>query len=158
MLEVEEAMFFISNAFREARRIVENVDRVFDPSAQERAFGALGQPGDATRIEHLATRAVDIYDGLLDWAAQLRATPVSDEFIRAVDISSRFVDGPIRQFRDFVARTVIEFDRIPSLLNADTTEPVRIELEWVLEIDEGLEAEFDDELTRLERVFGLDRI
>jgi hypothetical protein len=152
-LEGPEAIEFVSKAFPEARMMTDNFNRVFDPAAQERAFGAPGEPGDEAQIEHLASRVIDVYEGLLDWAAALRNRPVEDEFERVVDLASRFVDQPIQEFRDFVGRTVAEFDRLPSLLRQETPEPVRIELKLVLTIEEGLEAELDAELQRLEEMY-----
>jgi hypothetical protein len=43
-------------------------------------------------------------------------------------------------------------DRVPSLLRAD--EPVTITLKLTIDIEEGLEEEFENELTRLEEMFA----
>jgi hypothetical protein len=152
-IEGLEAMGFMSRAFRESRALVANVDRIFDPSVLERAFGAPGEPGDAERIEHVAKRVIDVYSGLLDWAARLRATPVDDEFEHAVELGTRFVDLPIEQFREFVARTVAEMDRLPALLREEREEPLNITLTLKLDIEEGLQDELAREIQRLEEMW-----
>jgi hypothetical protein len=148
-----DAMAFLTAAFGEAGVLVGNVNRVLDTAAQERAFGPPGESGDAVQIEHLAERLIDVYESLIDWAARLRGTQVDDEFERALELASRFVDLPIQQFRDFVNRVVAEMDRVPALLR--TNEPVRLSLTLVVSIEEGLEAELQDELERLAGIYGL---
>lgn len=146
-----DATDFLSHAFREAREMVgNNFARVFSVEAQEKAFGA----GDADRIEHLATRVIDIYESLLDWPARVRGTPMEDEFTHARELSSRFVDLPIEQFRDFVSRTVEELDLLPSRLREATSETtINLTLTLTLEIEDGLEHELDAELKRLEALY-----
>jgi hypothetical protein len=152
-LTAPDAMAFLTAAFGEAGVLVGNVNRVLDPAAQDRAFGPPGESGDPVPIEHLAERLIDVYESLIDWAARLRGTQVEDEFERAAELASRFVDLPIQQFRDFVNRVVAEMDRVPALLRAD--EPVRLSLTLVVSIEEGLEAELQDELERLAGIYGL---
>jgi hypothetical protein len=152
-LTEHDAMAFLTAAFGEAGVLVGNVNRVLDKAAQERAFGPLGEPGDAAQIEHLAERLIDVYESLIDWAARLRGTRADDEFERAIELASRFVDLPIQQFREFVERVVTEMDRLPALLRAD--EPVRLTLTLEVSIEEGVEEELHDELERLEGTYGL---
>ena len=92
---------------------------------------------------------------MIEWAAQLRGAPVEEEFRRTVELVSRFVDRPIEQFRDFVGRMVAEMDKLPSLLREESPEPLAIHLILTIEIEEGLEAEFETELRRLEDLFGV---
>jgi hypothetical protein len=149
-----DAMAFLGAAFGEARVLVGNVNRVLDGAAQERAFGPLGEPGDAVQIEHLGARLIDVYESLLDWAARLRGAAVDEDFEHAIELASRFVDLPIHQFRDFVDRVVATTDEIPALLRAD--KPVRLTLTLEVSIEEGLEAELHGELDRLRSLYGLD--
>jgi hypothetical protein len=148
-----DAVAFLSAAFGEARVLVDNLNRVLDKAAQERAFGPLGEPGDAVRIEHLGERLIDVYESLIDWAARLRGTPVDDEFERATELAGRFVDRPIQQFRDFVDRVMTEMDRLPALLRA--AEPARLTLTLEVSIEEGLVEEFNAEQERLAGMYGL---
>jgi hypothetical protein len=151
-LDGAESIRFILGSFPEVRMLTDNVNRVLDAAAQEQAFGAPGDPGDPAQIEHLASRLISVYDGLLNWAARLRSTPVEEVFERMVELTSRFVDGPIRQFRDFVTRVVAECDRLPSLLRTETPEPIVLTLTLKLEIEDGLEQELHAELRRLEQL------
>lgn len=150
MIQSAEAAAFLSSEFRSVMALVGNVERVLDPVAQERAFGASGEPGDPERIEHLARRLIDIYGGLLDWATRVRGARLPDEFKRVGEIAASFVDQPIGQFREFVDHTVSETDRLPALLRAANEspegEPVTITLALVLTIDEDLQYDFNEEL------------
>ena len=144
-----EAAELLSGAFRSAQALAANVGRVLDPRSQELAFGAPGEPGDPARIEHLAQRLIDIYEGFLDWAARLRGAAVPERLERAVEVASSFVDGPTQQFREYIDRTVAEFDRVPALLREERPEPVEITLALVLDVDQALTDEFERELDRV---------
>lgn len=148
-----EAMARLSSGFGESRVLLDNFNRVFDQAAQVRAFGVPGEPGDPVQIEHLGSRLIDVYEGLLDWAARTRGALVDDEFKRAVELSSRFVDLPIEQFRDFVDHVVTETDRIPAILRAESEKPVALDFTITLSIEDGLEEELAIELRRLEEIY-----
>jgi hypothetical protein len=145
---------FLGSAFGEARVLMDNFNRVFDQAAQERAFGAPGEPGDPVEIDHLASRMIDVYEGLIDWGARVRATPVDRNFDQVVDLSSRFVDQPIQQFRDFVDLVVAETDQLPAALSTDSPEPVKLTLTITLSIEDGLQDKLDAELRRLEAMYS----
>lgn len=148
----EDAIAFLSSAFGESLLLMDNFNRVFEQAAHERAFGAPGEPGDPVQIEHLGTRLIDVYGDLLDWAARVRATPVDEEFKRALDISSRFVDQPIEQFREFVDQVVTEMDRVPAMIQAETPELIRLDFNITLSIEDGLEEQLAEELRRLDEL------
>jgi hypothetical protein len=148
-----EATDYLASAFAESRVLTDNFNRVFDQTAQERAFGVLGEPGDPAEIDHLASRMIDVYEGMLDWAARVRSTSTDEQFHRAVELSSRFVDQPIQQFRDFVDLVVGETDQLPAALRAETPEPITLTLTLTLSIEDGLEDQLHTELKRLETMY-----
>jgi hypothetical protein len=152
-LVASDASSLLQSAFRESIELMENFNRLFDPAAHERAFGQPGQPGDAARLEHLASRIIDVYEALLDWGSRVRQAPLAEEFTRAAELASRFVDRPIQQFRDFVDEVVAEVDRLPAALRAESSEPVKVAVTLTLSIDDGLEQELADELRRLEEAY-----
>jgi TIR domain len=149
MLDGAEATTFLSDAFRQVRGLLANFNRLMDPKSQELAFGPLGQAGDPAAIRHLAERVVDVYEGMLDWAARLRATAVAHRFRRALDLSSAVVSQPLRQFREFVAHAVSEIDRVQSLPDGEVEEPMTVVLTLTLSIEDGLADELGRELDRL---------
>jgi TIR domain len=149
LLDVSETSKFLAGAFQHVRAVLANFNRIMDPKAQERAFGPLGTPGDAERIRHLAERVIAIYNDLLDWAARLRSAAVDHRFQRVVELVSASIEGPLRQFREFVDEVVAEIDRLPALLREETTEPRRIVLTLTLSMDEEVEKELSYELERL---------
>ena len=149
VLDGAEATTFLSGAYRQVRGLLANFNRLMDPKSQELAFGPLGQAGDPARIRHLAERVVDVYEGMLDWAARLRSTPVADRFQRALDLSSAVVSQPLRQFREFVDHAVAEIDRVQGLLDEEVEEPITVVLTLTLSIADGLAEELQRELDRL---------
>jgi len=146
-----EAVEMLSAVFGRAGALTSNVARILAPQATEAAFGAPGQPGDPERIEHLTRRLVDVYAGLLDWAADLRGALVSDRYRRSFEIASHVVDMPLRQIRAFVEATVTEIDGIPAWRRKPDREPRQIELTLVLTVDEALISELNAEIARSRR-------
>jgi hypothetical protein len=150
MLDEHEAIRLLREAFHKGGSLGGNVERVLEPRAQELAFGALGEPSDPERIDHLAERLIDIYEAFLDWGASLRGTAVPDECERAFALASSFLDGPIRQMREFVDRVVGEVDLVPARLREG--DPIRMTLTLTISIDEAVTSSLHDEMRRLEEL------
>lgn len=147
-LDEGETHEMMSSVFAEMRPVIGNVERLLSEESQLRCFGAPGEPGDQEQIQHLAERLIDVYRELLDWSARVRGAAVPERYERLFEIASKYVDGPIRQFREFVDRVVAEMDRVPAALRDET--PFTIALTLTLELDDGVEDEFSRELARLE--------
>jgi hypothetical protein len=143
----------LQEAFREAEGFGTRVERLLDPTAQERAFGAPGEPGDTERIKHLGRRLVDVYESMLDWAADLRTVHVPEEFRHAFELAARMIDQPLKEFRDFIDRLVSVMDGLAAQLAEPDTEPIEIELELRLSIDECVAGAFHTELERLQEIY-----
>jgi hypothetical protein len=151
-LDDQQARDLIDGAFHTRRLLGSNVEKVLAPEAQELAFGPPGDPGDPTRIEHLAQRLIDIYEAFLDWSARLRGANVPDRFEQAVQLLSSYSDGPIEQFRAFVDDHVAQIDRLPAFLSEATEdEPVRIVSTLTLSVDDEAVAKLRRELKKLNR-------
>lgn len=136
----------------EAPIVVGNVERLLSPESNELAFGAPGTPGDSDQIKHLAKRVIDVYGELLDWSSRVRGARVPDPFEHVFTTASRFVDLPIRQFREFVDEVVREADAIPAALrNDEPDEPISLILTLTLSVDEAVEEEFAQEIDVLSR-------
>lgn len=146
-----QAMAFIEGAFKEIETVTGNVNRVFDPQLQVRAFGPPGVEGDPAQIERMGQRVIEIYEGFLDWAARIRGTPTSDRFRRLFKIVALFVDKPIQQTRDFIDQCVAEIGGLPDRLAKTDERPIHITLELVLDVDRHIQSEFNRELRRLKR-------
>lgn len=101
-LSDEDAVAYVSDATSRAGAIVSNTTRILDERVQRSAFGPPGEPGDPERIEHLASRLIDVYDAMLDWSADVRATRVSDHLTHLFDLLADLLTLPIEQYRDFV--------------------------------------------------------
>ncbi len=153
-LKDRDAIGHITNATGVARGILDNFNRVLDLDAQEAAFGAPGEPGNPEKIEHLATRLVDVYEELLDWARNLRGISVSNNFSNLFELTAHLADGPARQIRDFVDDFVAQAERLPDLLNRDDDEPIHINMILKLEIDDGLQTAIGREFDRVEKILS----
>jgi TIR domain-containing protein len=128
-----------------AKRLVSNVNRLLSSTATEGAFGAPGEPGDADGIRHLAAAVVDVYAGLLRWAAEVRAAVVPDEAIPIYDALPKLVREPLLRFHAFVDQ--FESDARPALdrirAGDKPDQPIEIILTLTLAIDDEASAELN---------------
>lgn len=149
----EEIVSRLSTAFGRLGSIIEPMTRVF--GGQEAAFGAPGEPGDPVRIEHLAQWILRAYEDMLDWAAELRAMGVPEEFEGAVELVARAADRPLSQFREFVEEVVSQSSGIPEHLAKSQEErerePLIIEPTLVVSLDSDLT---DEAIRQLERALS----
>ncbi len=149
-LDFHDANSVLGDAFRRVGGTIETIEQVFGPAAQERAFGAPGEPGDVPAIRHLAIRVLSVYEELLDSAAQIRLVDPPDLLRRTFGIAARYMDAPIDQFRNFMTKAVTEAERLPERA-ADVVEPRTITLDLVLDIDAATQHELDAEMKRVGR-------
>ena len=143
-----EAARFLKNSMNDMQALVSAVMKVLDQRFLEMAFGASGSPGDPGRIEHLASRLVSIYEALMDSAAAIRGTGVSEEVERMLELGVKLADKPLVQFRAFIDRLVAETDRLPELLAEDDPSPIRIEITLTLSIDDQALRAYEAEIER----------
>lgn len=132
---------FLSRETAELSRFMETLDRVFDPGILEQAFGPPGQPGDSRRIVHVARGVIQVYESMMDWAAELRSASLSSDYHEILELTARMADGPVRQTRDFIQRSADQIARIPLLIEeakskgATTESPMEVELVLHVELD-----------------------
>jgi HNH endonuclease len=142
-----EARDRLLHVFERPRKTLEAVSRQMAPEAQERAFGKPGEAGDPQLITDFAAGLVAFYRDLLDWSAQLRGSGVPQRFRAVYDLTSEFVDPPIRQFREYVARVVAELDRLPTALREG--QPIDLALILKLSVDPEFQERARIELDRI---------
>jgi hypothetical protein len=147
-LDLQETTQYLSHAFGDLAAVWKPMGRLFEPSTQEQAFGAPGEPGDAARIEHFAQWIVDMYEQTLDWGLAMRRLDVPDPLKKAVDLAAQAANQPASDVKRFINRAIEETDRIPTALATPDPLPVKIELALVLTVDDQLLADFDRELKR----------
>ncbi|MDQ1250298.1 MAG: hypothetical protein QG597_4677, partial [Actinomycetota bacterium] len=135
-LDNNEAISLMHHALDDLKVCGPNLEKVLDPVAQERAFGAPGEPGNPALIEHIAARLVSIYDDMLDIAAMLRGTTVPSETAQLMEVTARLTDMPLQQIRDAVDQLVAEIDLIPDKLARG--EKIVIELTVAISIDDNV--------------------
>jgi hypothetical protein len=129
---------------------METVEQVFVPAAQERAFGASGESGDAAAIRHLAHRVLSVYEEILDVTSEVRSVDPPDLLKRMFQIAPRYMDAPIAQFRRFFATAIDEIERLPEQAS-EVAEPRTIMLDLVLSTDTAVQRELEIETKRVKR-------
>ena len=146
---------FLSRELGWMRHQVSAIDRVFDPDVLEKAFGARGVAGDAGRIRQVASGVIQIYDSMMEWAAELRNTSAPDEYDDVVEQTARMVDGPVRQIHDFVQQVADQIARIPVLIEEAESEgateenPMTLTLTLSLSIDDGVQEQLQAALRQI---------
>jgi hypothetical protein len=149
-LNFHDADRVLQDAFHRVPAAVGTVEQILSPTAQQQAFGAPGEPGDAAAIRDLAQRVVSVYEELLDTAAQLRSTEAPDLLQPTFRIASRYMDARIAQFRRFIATAIDELEGLPEQA-ADVVKPRMIRPDLVLSLDDAIQRELDAEMKRLRR-------
>jgi hypothetical protein len=148
----DHATDFLSREIGRMSKRVAVLDRIFSPEIQEQAFGPRGRHGDRRRIEDLARRLIDIYEWMLDWAAQLRNSSVPTVFDELVETNACFIDQPAQSIYEFVDNAADQTSRLPELAAAGTDEhPVKIELDLKFAIDPAVKERHSRALEHLRR-------
>ena len=118
-LRGDDALAYVQNGYAALLHIADSFGRVLSGPAQEAAFGSPGKPGDPERILHLANRYLSVYEELLDWAADRRATTIHDDDLKeAASLQAHLVDQPVDAMRAFVSDFTHEVDSMHAKLIA----------------------------------------
>lgn len=147
----------LSRETAELSRYMETLDRVFDPEVLESAFGPPGTPGDPRRILHVARGVLQVYESMMDWAAELRSTSLASDYHDILELTARMADGPVRQTRDFIQRAADQIARIPLLIEeaegkgATTESPMEVELVLHVELDPDNQKQLQAAIARRDR-------
>jgi len=136
-LDEQEAFNRISAALDGVTEIIKNVNKIFAPDVREKAFGPMGQPGNVTRISHLASRVVGLVDEGLTWSATLRGLSVPGKYEEVYEAAARFVDQPISDVFEFIDDFVKLAIELPELVRQSTPEnPVSIDRVLRISVDQ----------------------
>lgn len=134
----QEGVEYHLKKWRDLAPAIEGAAKALSDEAREKAFGPEGVPGDRNRIIHIATRIIDSYEQILDWAADLRGAGVSDDLRILFEAAAECARQPLTEFRSFIDKMVLQFDAIPAYLS-DTSEnkaPLNISSELSLTTDD----------------------
>lgn len=113
------------------------LDRIMSPTIYEQAFGAPGQPGDATKIEGMARRLLSMYESWLDWAAGLRNASVPAVYEEVLETTACLIDGPVLSVREFIVHVAHQTARLPELAGDGTDDhPITLKFELKLDIED----------------------
>jgi len=149
LTSADEARSFLSRALAVMSAETPAVERLLSSESQEWAFGAPGTPGDPERIVHLARRVAGIYEFLLDWSANIRATATPEEHSRLYDLVARLASRPIEESRAFIDEMIVKLADVPERLARGET--IYLTSTYRLSTDPGLQKEINRETKRLRR-------
>jgi TIR domain len=153
IVEKYDIRTYINRRFNDAMRIASKMSGVVNnTAAQERAFGAPGQPGDPQRLAHLAKRWNSAYEEFMDWAARVRAVSAPAEFQNLLELLARYADPPVEQYRQFVDDYIARADAIPAAIAAG--EKVQIELSLHVRVPDEVTQPYLAELDRVKGQLG----
>jgi hypothetical protein len=148
-VDAEHVVNYLHRSLIEIGNLVDGFNIVMDAQAQERAFGAPGEPGDADRLAHLAKRWNGFYEGLMDWAARLRGVSVHSDFRRAFELLARWAEDPVITYRTFVDDFVSQIDNLPTAITAG--KPIRVDMTLTFAIPPEVSKAYNAEFKRLRR-------
>jgi hypothetical protein len=143
----EDVASAVSERISRVRPLIVNIERVISPRAQELAFGAPGEPGDADMIEHMAARLIRSYELLLDWADEFRSLRFHEETTLG-DTGAEWVSQPLHAYRAFVADFVTQVEQMMHDLKAGRTE-IELTFKITFEMQDGQTDRIIAEMERL---------
>jgi hypothetical protein len=147
---IPETLRYVERQMFEMSEVAGRVMTIFRKEAQEWAFGLQGVPGDPERIEHLAKRALTIYEDMLDGVARLRGALVPDECRQLIRLAVSSLDPPILQSRQFIDSTVLQIGTLPERIARG--ENAYVGLDYTISVDLNVERAISKEVKRLNRI------
>ncbi len=149
-LSFDDAQVAISEAFQRISDAVGTLDAVCQPSAQEYAFGRIGEPGNAHALNHMAGRILATYEEMLDTANEIRAVEPPIILTRMCELVPRYAEGLIEELRDFIARVERAAQQLPKYVDSSNDdEPVTVTLTIDVTLDEAVQREVESEIKRV---------
>lgn len=147
--DAQQAASRLSEIMSRAGGLAGGIERLLTSRNTELAFGPPGTPGDPNRIKILASRLVEIYEGFLDVAVDLRSTAVVEELQETFELAAQLMDEPLSNMRDFVNRTAVEIEKIIDLSERDKLKDGHeLTLELTLTINDGAMRDYNNSFER----------
>ena len=146
----DEALDELSDQVGNLIHLVDRLNALMLPANQAQAFGEPGEPGDPEMIRRLAVLMNNTYVDAIDWSLKMRGAVVSDEYRGLRDIGSRYADGLINNYREFVYSFMSQCDGLQEMLRANVSgQPLRLESTLLIDIPEDVLSDFANEIERL---------
>jgi hypothetical protein len=143
----EEAVTYLSVRLMDVDRLVRNLERVYSNTAQEAAFGPVGEPGNPDRIEHLAKRTTQMYGDMLRLVSEIRGTGRPDICDDAFEYGAKMLQGPIDTHRNYV--TDFESQIVNALRQMREGEHIRLTFRLAWDIDPEITKGLSNSLKRV---------
>lgn len=134
----------------ELQGLVNSANHLVNVAVPE-AFGAPGEPGDPERIIWVSQMLGLALDRMLNWGSHTRCARLGEPFDRMGERLASFVDELVTEFQRFPRASLTSLEEVLSLPQTD--EPRQLELTIVFSLSNV--AEYEAEMVRIERVFGL---
>lgn len=138
-LDDKEGLTYLFNKFSDMSSITEGAMKVFSHEMQIKAFGEPGSPGDTGRIIHMAKHTVGAYEGLIDWAADIRGVTIPSALESVYSAAACVARTPVTQFKKFLERSIEQMNQIPTYIEdkSPNKEPLNIEMLLELSVNES---------------------
>lgn len=150
-LDARNPVAYMGSATRELQKFIAEVQKWFDVEITQSAFGKPGTPGNEYLIAHVALRQAEVQAKMLDWSQRQRDIIVPPPFENALGPLSRLVGLPVKDFQKFVAHLVEEVDKLPGWVRSTPREPFRLELSYVMRIDDAVLRDVSQTIEEIER-------
>lgn len=147
-----EVLGWISRKAGAARRISTAINQILNVALQD-AFGPPGVAGDPEAIVYVAQKLAESYRSAIEWAIEFQHISVNDDFRHIVRISAKLTENMIEEIEEWSKKILREIEEAVASLPLSPGEQ-RV-LEFTLKITVPDMAEFDQELERLERLYGV---
>ncbi|MEO3751750.1 hypothetical protein [Streptomyces sp. B6B3] len=151
LANAQEVVAYADSVIGSASEIGERINYWLSEDMQRSAFGPPGEPGDPVVIEHVAKRLLDIYQGFMRCAVDLRSARAPSHLLKFLQLTAVLMNNPVREFREFVETLVSNFDRFSQVDMYDPDLRIDLTLHFKLTIDDDAMAAFDAEVERIER-------
>lgn len=147
-----EVLTWISRKTAVARRITAAMNQIFNVALPD-ALGPPGVPGDPEAIVYAAQKLAESYRSAIEWAIEFQNIQVDDDFRNIVRISARLTENMIREVEEWSEKILREIEEtVASLPLSPGKQRV---LDFTLTITVPDMTEFDQELERLKRLYGV---
>jgi hypothetical protein len=116
------------------------------------AFGSNPQEGDEATIKFIATRILNSYEDMLDWASRLRSATYPNAYEGVILAAAHMVDEPLDGIRNFIDTVHTQGDRIyPYITGPHKDDDLEISMTLKLSVNAKHEKDFNREMKKFNR-------
>jgi hypothetical protein len=135
----------------EAAKIVDQINKYFDPLLLETAFGPKGVAGDEATIRFVAHGITGVYESCLEWGVNIRGTSVPIDWQPLYAALADMVTLPMQQIREFSDRFLSAVQESVDGVRAGKVTGRLLDFTLRISIDPAVSQKFEEDLEALKR-------